>query len=223
MYVYKWTCVRTSDALNVQSTSSALAERIRNDILEGVFGAGDPLPQEEISSRYGVSRSPLREALRQLEAEGWIVYRPNRGATVTTIGARDVRERFMIRRILEGGAIRLAVPKVDDVRLAKVRSIDAAMRKATDHREMTALHVTFHDTIYQAIGNPTLNAAITAHLVRVQRLPDPKRRLELVQKCSRADHRMLLDALERRDVRAAERATLEHLNHIEAITIEGLE
>jgi DNA-binding GntR family transcriptional regulator len=208
--------------LKLQSTASALADRIRDEIFDGRLSAGDPLPQEEIAARYGVSRSPLREALRQLEAEGWIDYHPNRGAFVATVSAQDVRDLYMVRRILEAGAIRLAVPKLDKELLEKVRAIDLAMRKAADHRTAVELHRDFHESIYAAAGNQRLIDAIAKHYVRVQRLPDVQSRIDAVRKCSRADHRTLLEAFERRDVRAAERATLEHLDHLEAIMLDGL-
>ncbi len=209
--------------LKLQSTPSALAERIRDEIFDGRLGAGDPLPQEELAARFGVSRSPLREALRQLEAEGWIVYRPNRGAFVSTVSAEDVRKLYVVRRILERGAIRLAVPRLDKERLDEAKTLDAALRKTTEPRAAVALHRKFHDAIYAALDNAQLVQAIAKHYVSVQRLPDMKSRIAAVTKCSRADHRSLLEACERRDVRAAERATLEHLDHLEGITLTGLE
>ncbi len=207
----------------MQSTASALAERVRDDILEGVFEAGKPLPQEEIAARYGVSRSPLREALRQLESEGWIVYRPNRGAFVATIGAADVREIYQVRKLLEAGAVRLAVPNVDAACLDTLRAIAGAENKAKDTREALTLHMRFHQTLYFLAGNPRLNDAILRHYVRVQRLPNVARRVAAVMRVSRADHQAIIEACERGDVRAAERATLAHLDHLEAIMLEGLE
>ncbi|HEX8807108.1 MAG TPA: GntR family transcriptional regulator, partial [Candidatus Aquilonibacter sp.] len=206
-------------ALKLQSTADALATRIREDILDGIFAAGDALPQEEIAARYGVSRSPLREALRQLEAEGWIIYHPNRGAFVATLCAQDVRELYQVRRILEGGAVRLALPKLDDVTLQRLREIDRAMRKAPNYKEVVALHAEFHLSFYASIGNPRLVEAIRRHHVRVQRLPNPRESAARVVRVSRDDHRKFFEALERRDMSAVERTTLTHLDHLEAIML----
>jgi DNA-binding GntR family transcriptional regulator len=210
-------------ALKLQSTADALATRIREEILDGTFAAGDPLPQEEIATRYGVSRSPLREALRQLEAEGWIVYHPNRGAFVATLSAQDVRELFEVRRILETGALRLAFPKIEDATLRRMRAIDRAMRKAVTPRESLAQHLDFHAALYGLVGNPRLASAIRAHHVRVQRLPHPDRSIARLVRLSREDHRALLGALDIRDLKAAERAVLAHLDHLEENMLEALE
>ncbi|HVR45201.1 MAG TPA: GntR family transcriptional regulator [Candidatus Binatia bacterium] len=209
--------------LKLESTASALAERVREDILQGTFAAGDPLPQEEIAARYGVSRSPLREALRQLESEGWIDYQPNRGAVVATITAKDVRELYAVRHILEEGAIERAIPQLDDARLREAKRIDSELRHTTDPAKAVVLHREFHETIYGALENPRLIEAIFRHHVRAQRLPDPQARIAAVAKASRVDHRVLLEACERRDRRAAVHATREHLNHTEAILLKGLE
>ena len=203
-------------ALKLQSTADALATRIREEILDGTFASGDALPQEEMAARYGVSRSPIREALRQLEAEGWIVYHPNRGAFVASVSAEDIRELYQVRRILETGALRLAVPRLDDATLKRMREIDRAMRRAETAREAMQLHLDFHAALYALVGNPRLLAAIRAHHVRVQRLPHPNKSIMSVVRLSRDDHRALLDALEERDLKSAERATLAHLDHLEA-------
>ncbi len=209
--------------LKLQSTADALATRIREEILDGTFAAGDPLPQEEMAVRYGVSRSPIREALRQLEAEGWIIYHPNRGAFVATVSAEDIRELFEVRRILEIGALRLAMPKLDDAALKRMREIDRSLRKAgRPTKEATQLHLDFHVALYGLVGNPRLLAAIRAHHVRVQRLPNPSQSVMGVVRVSRDDHRALLDALEQRDLKAAERATLAHLDHLEDTMLRAL-
>jgi DNA-binding GntR family transcriptional regulator len=218
------TCIqsRMLRTLKLESTASALAQRLREDILQGTFSAGDPLPQEELAARYGVSRSPLREALRQLESEGWIDYQPNRGAVVATITAKDVRELYMVRHILEEGAIERAIPKLDEKRLHDAERIDSDLRRATDVTKVVVLHREFHETIYGALENPRLIEAIFRHYVRAQRLPDPRARIVAVAKVSRVDHPVLLDACKRRDRRAAVRATCEHLDHLEAILLKGL-
>jgi DNA-binding GntR family transcriptional regulator len=210
-------------ALKLQSTADALATRIREDILDGTFTAGDPLPQEEMAARYGVSRSPIREALRQLEAEGWIIYHPNRGAFVATLGAQDVRELYQVRRILEIGALRLAFPKLDEATVKRMREIDRSMRKAETPREAMQFHLDFHAALYGLIGNPRLLSAIRGHHVRVQRLPNPNESIMGVVRLSRDDHRALLEALEQRDLKSAERATLAHLDHLEANMLRVLE
>src|SRR6185312_11475159 len=115
--------------LKVQSTAGVLADQLRQEIVSGTLVAGQALPQEELSARFGVSRSPMRDALHQLEAEGWVTYHPNRGAFVARVSAQDVREVYGVRRILEAGAIRLAVANMDAATLARARDLDSIIQK----------------------------------------------------------------------------------------------
>ena len=209
--------------LDVRGTPTVLAEHLRNDIVRGHFRPGQALVQEDLAARYGVSRSPVREALRQLEAEGLVRYHLNRGAFVAALSAQDIREFYGVRRILERGAIRLAVPKLTDAGLKAARALEAAFRSEKDARSVAGRHNAFHEAIYAASGNAKLLEAISRHYVRLARVPDMERRVAEVLRCSRRDHRALLDACCARSVAAAEAATLAHLDHLEAIMLEGLE
>lgn len=210
------------NGLKLQSTANILAAAIRDDIIAGSFFPGEALPQEEISSRYGVSRSPLREALRQLEAEGWIVYLPNRGAFVAHLTAKDVREIYQVRRILEVAVIRDVVKLIDDQRISTVRGLDVAMRRAEDTTEAIALHARLHETVYGIHPNKRLTDDISAHRIRVQQLPNGSSRFRAGMKRIVTDHHALIEALRRRDVRSAERAVLDELKHVEAALLENL-
>jgi DNA-binding GntR family transcriptional regulator len=208
--------------LKIQSTSGALADRIRQEIVDGILSGGQALPQEELSARYGVSRSPLREALRQLEAEGWILYHPNRGASVVQLSAQDVRNLFGVRRILEAGATELCVTKLDAATMARARSLDAAMLDESDAATFLAQHRQFHMTLYEAVGNPKLVDAIGKHYVQMQRIPRWNTSIAAVRTCAQTDHPVLLKACDERDARAARAIAIAHVDHIEAIVLELL-
>jgi DNA-binding GntR family transcriptional regulator len=205
--------------LKIQSTSGALADRIRQEIIDGVLGGGQALPQEELSARYGVSRSPLREALRQLEAEGWIIYHPNRGASVVQLSAQDVRNLFGVRRILEAGATALCVEKLDPATIARARSLDAALHDESDSAMFLAQHRQFHMMLYEATNNPTLVEAIGKHYVQMQRIPYWNTSIAAVRACADSDHPVLLKACDGRDIRAAQAIAVSHVDHIEAIVL----
>jgi DNA-binding GntR family transcriptional regulator len=208
---------------HASSTVDLLAQRLREDILSGELAPGQAIPQEEIAARLGVSRSPLREALRRLEAEGLVHYRTNRGAVVATLDPRSVRELFEMRRILEVGAIELVVKRIDAPRLTALRRLDAALAKVREPRAFVLAHRQFHELLYEAAGNPLLVKAVIANSVRVARVPEMHRAVAAIMKCARADHAELLEALARRDLRGARQATREHLAHIEAATLGALE
>lgn len=205
----------------VQSTVSALAERIRQDILAGVYAPGQLLTQRDVSARYGVSRIPLREALRQLEAERWVVYYQNRGAFVAAVTAADIRNLYGVRRILEMASVAAVVHNVDGQTLRDARLLDAQMRRTEELSAIVSAHNRFHELLYGTIGNPRLVEAIAAHRVTVRRLPNPQPRIAAIVKMTRPLHRALLKACAERDVKAAQRATDAELAELQAIVLAG--
>lgn len=114
------------------TTQHALNE-LRRAILAGQYRPGDRVYQEEIAERLGVSLAPVREALRALEQEGQVVYRPRRGYSLTELSIENLKEIYDLRRLLEGRAVRGAVPSLDDdaverIALAARDCADAASR-----------------------------------------------------------------------------------------------
>lgn len=204
-------------SLDVRSTVDALADRLREEIFDGKLSAGQAIPQEEIAARYGVSRSPLREALRQLEAEGTIEYRANRGAFVAALDEATIHEMYGVRRILEEGAIRLLMSRIDDATIAELRDLGRELAVEKDPRTFVRKHHQFHLRLYEATGNPTLANAIHDHSVRIALIPHARSMVADVASLSGGDHDRLLAALERRDESGAVAATIEHLNHMEAV------
>jgi DNA-binding GntR family transcriptional regulator len=94
------------------ATSEWIAAALRQAILRGEFKAGQPLLQDEVAARFGVSKIPAREALLQLKAEGLVSFYPNRGATVSELSAGEVNEIYIIRIALETLALRRALPRL---------------------------------------------------------------------------------------------------------------
>jgi len=208
--------------LRALSTVDVLAARLRDEILDGRLAPGQAIGQEDISARFGVSRSPLREALRQLEAEGLIHYRANRGAIVASLDAQALRDLYEVRRILETGAIGLVLERIDATALKSLRKLEAALRKEREPAAFVKTHREFHERVYDASGNPLLAKAVIAHSVKVARMPDLQRSLNALRDCSKNDHAALLDSLERRDLRGAKNATRIHLANVEAILLGAL-
>src|SRR5829696_1672199 len=106
------------------TTPDLIADSLREDILRGTIPPGQPLRQEELARRFGVSRLPVRDALLRLEAEGLVVVFPNRGAFVVSLSAAEVREIYDLRVLLEGDVLERAVPRVAT---ADWRRIDGAL------------------------------------------------------------------------------------------------
>src|SRR5438132_14032202 len=97
-------------AIPRQSLTSAVADKLREEIIRGTIPEGAQLRQDAIATQYGVSRIPVREALRQLDAEGLIAIVPNRGAIVPALSPDDIGELFSIRALLEPEVLKLSIP-----------------------------------------------------------------------------------------------------------------
>lgn len=208
--------------LDVRSTVDAIADRLRQDICDGRLRPGQAIRQGEVAARFGVSRIPLREALRQLKAEGIIVYRPNRGAVVATIDEAMVHEIFGVRRILEEGAIRLVIHNVNNRLIAQLRTLARDLGREKDTRAFVRKHHEFHCHLYEASGNTMLASAVSDHSIRVASIPHATEMVRRVVAISKRDHERLLAALEGRDLMAALAATMEHLAHMEEAMVAAL-
>jgi DNA-binding GntR family transcriptional regulator len=163
------------DAQLAQPSSLAdeIAYRLERDILEGRIGLGQRLAQDELCARFGVSRTPIREALTKLEASSLVTLRPNRGAIVRTPARREVQEVYELRAELEGFAAERACSRIDAVGLrrlraaqqeltASVRGVDAERLRGAGRSELAAhlggANDAFHDLILEAADNAALAA-----------------------------------------------------------------
>ncbi len=157
--------------VSLSTKADDIALTLEDDIVSGRIEAGTVLRQEQLSERFGVSRTPIREALRRLAALGLVSFVPNRGVRVRTLSREELREAFLVRAELESLATELAVPRMTAEGLA---ALDAAEQrfseltvelrtKARSGVEDSPLAVewmranyAFHDVIYEAAGLPYL-------------------------------------------------------------------
>lgn len=168
--------LRSSEA-PIASTSLAeeIAFRAQTAILNGVFPPGTRLQQDELSARWGVSRTPVREALRLLQARGLIKMVPNRGATVTLPARSDVQDAYAVRAQLEGFACELAAGSLGEGQLAVIQSADRAARRIVAdwpsalgdapedvmvYQAIATANDSFHGAVHDAARNPRLKAVI---------------------------------------------------------------
>lgn len=128
-------------------------------ILEGVLKGGDQLVEAELQKQFGVSRSPLREAFRDLEKKGLVVIIPRRGTFVKRITRKDIEENFPVRAVLEGLAAREACSKMTENAIAAMSRVLDAMAKAVKENDTKAYwrkHIEFHDIFIAASANDIL-------------------------------------------------------------------
>lgn len=158
--------------------SEQLRERIEERIVTGVYPPGTRLDEVELAQGFGVSRTPIREALIQLSSEGFIEMRPRRGAIVARVEPSRLCEMFDVMAEMEAMCGRLAARRADDEDVARIRSAHEACqaaREANDPDLYYRLNETFHFAIYQASHNGFLDEQATALHRRLR----PYRRLQL--------------------------------------------
>ena len=125
--------------------------KLRELILKGEFKMGDRLMQEEWASKLGVSRMPLREALRQLEVEGLVRIEPRRGAIVTPVSIEDIEEIYQLRALLEGEAVVKSLPFLDDEDVCELESLYNKMIKLKADESDTELYMKLNSEFHQII------------------------------------------------------------------------
>lgn len=199
-----------------------LAATIRARILSGEIVSGERLRQESLATEFGVSRTPVREALRQLQSGGLVIVQPNRGAIVHGPSPGEIRDAYAVRAELEGFAAELAVMHIHDGELDRLREAEAHFRHSLEsvieqrrtgdatepwssESEWERANNVFHQVIQEAAGNGQLLAAI-AHLHRSfprhltwSALSRSSHSLEV----NIEEHHRILEAIEQRDPGAA--------------------
>jgi DNA-binding GntR family transcriptional regulator len=187
-------------------------DTLRQAILTGVMTGGTRLVQADIAAQLGVSTTPVREALRDLAAEGLIRMDPHRGAVVHELDVDELHELYDIRLALEPLAVRRAAELITDDQLAAAQAIQTRMDAETDPVAWVLLNFEFHAVLEAAAGQHRLSSLIRSvqdsasryvgHAVQI----DPTRIPE-----GNAQHRALLEAITARDAERAGALLVEHL------------
>jgi DNA-binding GntR family transcriptional regulator len=191
-------------------------EAIRADIARGALACGARLKLGELTQRYGLSAAPIREALSQLEAEGWVVIAPNRGASVRDIDESFLRELNEIRTALESYATRLAAEAATPAQVRELEAIQDQYEAAVEQgavRGLIDLNNRFHSAILAIHPNLEATAILRRHgkffnALRAEWGYQPRRPSQIVR-----EHRALLEAFRHNDGPEAERLSREHIQH----------
>lgn len=156
--------------LTPASLVELVVDRLRGQILDGQLESGQRLVEEQITRRFGISRAPLREAMRLLAQQGLVEHLPRRGARVATLSDADADELFEVRDVLERFAVRRALP-APDAALTPMREELAAMRRATARgstAELADAHRRFHIALVALSGQRQLILAYEPILLKLQ-------------------------------------------------------
>ena len=191
-----------------QSSPEVIAECLRQAIIEGQLGPGESLRQENLAQHFCVSRIPVREALRQLESERWVIFHRNRGARVSSLSALEVREIYEIRASLEVTALRLAAPHHS---LKNAGALLRASRSESDHSVYVQRNREFHLALYAPAGRARLVAMIDSLHSQGERYLRLKLEVPPYKRRSDDEHRQILDALRGGEVERAVQILEPHL------------
>jgi len=181
--------------LGRQSSPETIAKSLRQAIIDGELGPGESLRQENLAKHYAVSRIPVREALRQLGSEGWIVLQRNRGARVSPLSVEEVREIYEIRASLEVTALRLAAPRHTPQSLQQAAAMLRISRSERDHSLYVQHNREFHLALYAPAGRPRLVAMIDSLHSQGERYLRLKLDMPAYKHQSDDEHEAILKAL----------------------------
>jgi DNA-binding GntR family transcriptional regulator len=194
------------------SLSHAVVDELRAAIIGGAYAQGERLVEEEIAARFDVSRNPIREALRTLSGEGFVVLEPRRGARVASIDAVGAAELFELRAPLEGLVAGLAARRRSPAQLDRLHELVAAGRNAAAGgrlHELPELNTRFHAALAEAAGNELLRSTLG-------RLSDIIRWIysaRISQRSARSwdEHAAIVDAVAAGDAEQARRRGEDHI------------
>jgi DNA-binding GntR family transcriptional regulator len=199
---------------NRQTAPNVIAKEIRQAIIRGEIPSGKPLRQTEIAERFGVSRIPVREALSQLEGEGWVSSIPHRGVIVTGISAADLRDVCDIRVELESRATRCAMPNLTDEVIERADEILRQMDTDSTLEGWNDGNFQFHLTLYEPCGRPRLLALIRNMHHLMNRYLVLENAVQQHRPQGQAEHQAILHAFRTRDTEGAVALVRDHIDGV---------
>jgi DNA-binding GntR family transcriptional regulator len=193
--------------------ASAAGDALREAILEAKLPPGAPIIQAEVARQLGISRAPLREALRELEEEGLVVNIPFRGTFVSTIDRRSLDELCSFRNLIERFAVQRVIERASDDDLARLREIVERMQAHADQGDIDAVDrddVSFHTTVCELADHNLLFQVWKTYAPQIQRAMALRNKVNSDAHRIVALHRPILEAILRRDAAAAQACYAEH-------------
>jgi len=192
---------------------------LRQQILENKYLPGDSLVETRLAEELGVSRTPIREAIRQLELEGLVESIPNKGVIVRGVSEKDIEDILALRAVLESLAAEWAVEKISDEELKSLKDNYELMEfyaNKGDLDQVARLNTMFHEIIFKATKSNVLMHILTdfqyyVQMLRYKSIKVPGRVFETLE-----EHRRILNAFLNRDIKAAREAVNNHISNSSA-------
>ncbi len=196
--------------------SEDVAERLREQIFSHQLAPGSWLDEQNLALAFGISRTPMREAIKVLATEGLVTTKMNKGAYVTQVDRHDLEQIFTVLSLLEGQAAKETAIKASEEQLTHLDNLHHRLEKAAADRDLEQffeINVKFHEMIQDIAGNQWMNGVIDdlRKVLKLQRRDSLSRSGRLLS--SLVEHRAILQAILKRDPLAAETAMRQHLAH----------
>lgn len=217
----------TADIISIPRTAlhEQVADRLRKMLVENRIAPGAKLNERELCEVLKVSRTPLREAIKMLAAEGLVELVPNRGAIALQLSESDVLHSFEVMAGLEGQSGELAATRITEAELAEIRALHFEMMAAYTRRDLPAyyrLNAAIHRAINAAAKNPVLIATYERVNARLQALRFKSNQDEEKWKHAVREHEQMIDALAARDAAGMRAVLIAHLHRKRDVVIEQL-
>jgi len=201
------------NATSVVLTADAVTTELRKLILSGVYAVGVQLKQEALAKRFGVSRFPVRQALKRLEAEGLVQHTPFAGSVVPSRSISDLLEILDIRIALELRALELAIPNFAQSDVDALNAIMERYDGSESPREWSELNLEFHLRLYAPCGRPKLLQMIEDIVRGIDIQLRTQQSLRVGRKTPQNEHRAIVRACAAKDVKKALSLLREHVEH----------
>ena len=197
--------------------SKKVCKIIKSKIINGSLKPGTKLLEAKLAEQMGISRTPVREALRELAAKGFVKMIPNQGIIVSSDSIEDIQEVMQIRGVLEGLAAHLATAKITEEEISKLENFLKQMEKFTKERDGHAfgeVDAKFHNVIVNISGNQRLiqirkNITEQAHRYRIKLL-----NFSGILNYSTQEHWKIVEALKKKDSKKAEKLSQKHIENV---------
>ncbi len=207
--------LRQIDLQKKQTLREQIADAIRDAIIKGILQPEERVAEAEMANKFNISRTPIREAIRQLETEGFIKVQAHRGAYVAPITEKDIRDFYEIKSILEGYAAKLACSRISEDEIKKMEDLNNKLEEAHKNAEWRLafkLHNEFHDKFLRSCGNDKLYQLLQSLTQQFQRF-----RIALTMsgkiEGSISQHREIVNAFRKRNAELVEKLVKENATY----------
>lgn len=218
----------TADILSIPRTAlhGQVTHRLRQMLVENHIPPGAKLNERALCEALNISRTPLREAIKTLAAEGLVELLPNRGAVAASLSEDDVRHTFEVMAGLEAQSGGLAAERVTEQELVEIKAMHFEMMAAFTRRDLSnyyRLNAAIHRAINLAAKNPVLSATYEQVNARLQALRFKSNQDEEKWKSAVKEHEQMIDALDKRDAKALQAVLLQHFHNKQQVVMAQLQ